>query len=231
MAAPIETYVQIADDSGNSGKKIRTESLVVGLNTVHQHHFIQAAPVIVKGVYYVTTTVSLTAAANNGTTTASYWLQNPLNSPVNLRIRRMEIATSQTSATAMLSTPKISFGRFTHTGNWTGATISITKRKSSDPTAKADVRTASTGTVVTHNNSSTNNTIIWGVYAAPNNLSLGGVANANQFSYWIPTNEDDFVHVLPGEGVVCYQQDSGTTSDSRVAVLNLCWDEYDSTTG
>ena len=43
---------------------------------------------------------------------------------------------------------------------------------------------------------------------------------------YIPEDEWDYPQLLPGEGVVFYQIDAGTTSDTRVAVVNGSWVEW-----
>ena len=41
MAAPIANKIILPDDSGNTGKKVRTQTRVVGADTVHEHFFVQ----------------------------------------------------------------------------------------------------------------------------------------------------------------------------------------------
>lgn len=227
MAAPIETYIQLPDDAGNTGKKIRTQSLSVGGNTVHQHHFIPISKEIIKGVYYSVGAVYLiTTSAQNGTSTGIWWLSNPVNSMVNLRIRRLEMSSgvSATAASSNGGCPRISFTRFSFTGIWTGAAQTITKRKTSEPTSRGDARTATTGATVTLQSA------CWSFHVSPQVITTAGVTIINTFSYWHPLSEDEYFIIQPGEGLVCYQSDAGSGTEIRYVLPTICWDEVDNVT-
>lgn len=226
MAAPVETFVQLPDDSGNTGKKVRTQSRLVGANTVHIHHFVPLSPQLIKGMYMTTSALyTVASAAQNGTTAAVWWIQIPSTATINVRIRKFDVCMTNNVATAIdhTSAPRFAFSRITHTGGWSGAVQTIAKRKTTDPTNQADVRTASTGTTVTLGNPA------WSATIPGCDITTSGVYNSFLYQYWQPLTEDEFIDLAPGEGLVAFQLDAGTASDQRKLVVNLTWDEYDNT--
>ena len=90
MAAPIAGFVQLPTDSGNTGKKVRTQTRVVGADTVHEHHFVSISSRKIDGVYFaVSGVVATVAAADNGTTAARLgWLEMPVGGTKRGRLRR-----------------------------------------------------------------------------------------------------------------------------------------------
>ena len=81
MAAPLASKITLPDDSGNVGKKVRTQTRVVGVDTVHEHFFIPISSRKITGIYNfnVGTAYLVTVGAQTGTSTAIAWLVNPAN--------------------------------------------------------------------------------------------------------------------------------------------------------
>lgn len=226
MTANAESYIQLPDDTSNTGKKVRTQSRVVGAHTVHIHDFVPISTALIKGIYYSTSTLySITASANNGTSVGIWWLQVPLNATVNARIRRIDLTITNAVATVVdhNTVPRFAFARFTHVGGWSGATQAISKRRTSDSNSQVDIRTATTGTTVSLVNS------VWATLVPGMVLDSSGVANLCLHSFWRGLHDDEFIDLAPGEGLVGYQVDAATTSDHRRLITNICWDEYDNT--
>lgn len=224
MTAPVETYIQLPLDTGNTGKNLRTQSKAVGANTVHQHYFVQSSAQLIKGVYLASSTIyAVTAAGQNGTSSGVWWLQVPTTATINARIRRIDVFMTNGTATAIdhATAPRFAFARFTHTDSWSGGTITVCKRKTSDPASQADVRTASTGATVSLGD------IFWAPVIPGMDITTSGFYNCAAYYYWQPTTEDGLLDLAPGEGLVCYQADAGTTSDQRKIYTNFTWDEYD----
>src|SRR4051812_40175473 len=125
MAAPVASYIQLPVDTGNTGKKVRSQTRVVGADTVHEHFFIPESRRSRLGVYYAASgTLTIPAAAQNGTTTGLFWLYNPIGSVVKMGLRRLatQIVFALTT-TIDVSIPRIAFSRFTFTGAGSGAQI------------------------------------------------------------------------------------------------------------
>lgn len=224
MTAPVETYVQLPDDAANTGKKVRTQSRVVGANTVAAHHFIPTSIQLIKSVYMSASALYTVAnSVQNGTTAAVFWLQVPTSATINARVRRFDVAmTNNVNAVVDMATaPRFAFARFTHTGSWSGALQTAVKRKTTDATNQATIVTASTGATVTLV------ATLWAALVPGMDVTSSGIYNSFLFQYWYPTTEDEFIDLAPGEGLVAYQLDAATVSDQRKLAVNIVWDEYD----
>ena len=70
MAAPIADKIVLPLDTGNTGKKVRTQTRVVGADTVHEHIYIPTRQAQVLGVYRLgMAQQTVLATAQNGTST------------------------------------------------------------------------------------------------------------------------------------------------------------------
>ena len=224
MTAPQDSYIQLPVDSGNSGKKVRTQTKVVGSDTVHEHFFVPVSrQSILQLAFFQTGAVkTVTAAAENGTSTGTFWFQVPSAANIRARIRYLEVHFCHTTATAIdhLTSPRIAFQKFTFTGTAAGATITHVVQKTG-MAMTSDVRTAVAGMTPSLGG------IFW--VASPTSFDFttsGSTPSPSAFN-WRPSFEDEFLDIGPGEGLVCYQADAGTTSDQRSYRVIGCWDEYD----
>ena len=227
MAAPVSTFIQLPTDSGNTGKKVRTQSRVVGADTVHEHHFVPISSRKIDGIYYASSGVMATvAAADNGTTAARLgWLEMPVGGSKRGRLRQVEATHVLGAAVAAdlsaMFTP-IAIARFTFTGAASGALITPARRNPNDAANVANLRTASTGMTVTLGALARRCGLVPFVDFA---TAAGWISVSPYSNDYDPTHEDDYLDFGPGEGLVFYQVDAGNTSwRSTVA---LAWDEYD----
>lgn len=227
MAAPVAGFVQLPTDSGNTGKKIRTQTRVVGADTVHEHHFVPISVRKIDGLYYVVSSVLATvAAADNGTTAARLgWLEMPVGGSKRGRLRKVTVewalgAAVGADATVMFS--PITAARFTFTGTASGALITPAKRHPSDATNSANLRTASTGMTVLLAGVAMRNGLVPFIDFA---TAAGWAPTVRGDCAWNPGTEDEYLDFGPGEGIVFYQADAGNTTYR--SIVNLAWDEYD----
>ena len=227
MAAPIAGFVQLPTDAGNTGKKVRTQTRVVGADTVHEHHFVPISVRKIDGLYNAVSGVLATvAAADNGTTAARLgWLEMPVGGTKRGRLRRFCLewalgAAVGADATVMF-TP-ITVSRFTFTGTASGALITPAKRNPSDAANSANLRTASTGMTVTLGALAVRGSLVPFVDFA---TAAGWAPTATGDFVWTPNHEDEFLDFGPGEGLVFYQADAGNVTWR--SVTNIAWDEYD----
>lgn len=187
----------------------------------------------ILGVYpFVGAGQSVQASAQNGTATGFLWMQVPAAATVHARLRRLELGPfSVVAATTTPTVPRIALAKFTFTGTPSGATIVNALRRSiapsgdvADATAVADIRTAVTGMTVTLG------ALAWSVQSPAWIQSTAvGIWMPGPGGKFEPANEDDFLDIGPGEGLVLYQPDGGTASDPRRFGVTGEWDEYDST--
>ena len=231
MAAPVEGFVQLADDSGYTGKTklVHAQHRVVGANTVYEEFVQITRAANVFGCYEgCLTQQSVVATAHDGITTAFLWMHMPLSvSGCSARIRRAFFSSQLAAATPACSTaPRLNMSRFTFTGTATGTQLTP-DRDNMYRAPKLDLRTASTGLSVT-------------LVAA---LATGGICGLMStttptsytpqrnsmigYDFFTITEEDEFIVIAPGEGIVLYQDVNGTTSDIRKLDIQMIWDEID----
>ena len=230
MASPIANKITLPSDTGNSGKSVRSQTRVVGANTVHEHFFIPVSANEPTGKYFLSTAQqTIVAAAQNGTSTGFFWLQLPTAATVTACITRINADANAASALATPSAPKISFTKFTFTGTASGAQAaspnSITPYKTGLTVAQVTARTAVTGMTVTLVGEI-------GQFAIPSaETAVGQMFGQKEV---LSRNPLAFVRgydleIAPGEGLVIYQSTAGTTSDTRTFGVQVEWSEIDLT--
>jgi hypothetical protein len=222
MAAPVAGYIQTPTDAGNTGKKVRTQSRVVGADTVHDHFVVVANQHSTTGIYYYHSgTLSIPTAAHNGTTTGHFWLVNVAGSTIKGCLRGIKVLLN----TVLMSAADLTICRqlcalITFTGTPSGATITPAKRSSTDPAAQMTLRTASTGMSVT--------------LGAPFRAELPPLVSGTAGVGYQPTvvaveretDVDERMEFRTGEGMVFYSADASTTANRRV-VTDLINEEFE----
>lgn len=229
MAAPVANKIILPLDTGNTGKNVRTQTRVVGADTVHEHFQIPISARKIDGVYYFAATAAqaVQAAAQNGTTAAFFWLAVPTGSTKSVRLRRLEVIFEQGAAPTAdhLTLPRIALQRFTFTGTGSGASIVTCKRKTADANPVSSLFTASTGMTVTLLASAIAMTFL------PPGIDFATAVGQNVVSKvnepYEPVLEDDFLELVAGEGFVLYQPDAGTATDVRRFNVKGSFDECD----
>lgn len=223
MAAPIASKVTLPDDSGNSGKKIRTQTRVVGSDTVHEHFFQQVRQAQVLGVYRLgMAQVTALASAQNGTSSGFLWFHVPTAiTNKKARIRRLSVTSQLATLLATPTAPRLTATRFTFSGTASGASLTPIKIDASGTAAVSDLRTAVTGLTVA---------LVGSLGTAPfpgAQTAVGAYAPAEYNIIDPASEEDEWPIFAPGEGFVIYQDTAGTASDTRVANITLLFDEID----
>lgn len=225
MPAPVASKIILPLDSGNTGKNVRTQTRVVGPDTVHEHFFIPISARSRLGVYYGHSGIqTIPTGATNGTTTGNFWLYNPVGSSVKMALRRLREVIQFTVTSAVdVSVPRIQYNLFTFTGTGSGTQITPAKRDSTDAAPVGNLRTAMTGL-----------TIILGAAiraALPPIISTASSATiqANQLAQVGPAwdmDEDEMPVLRAGEGIVCWTPDAATTANRRFT-SDLIWEEFE----
>lgn len=221
MAAPIASFVQLPVDTGNTGKKVRTQTRVVGADTVHEHAWIQVPKRDITGMYFQGTTIlTPPIAAQDGITTGMYWFVNPVGGGKAGSIRRLK-EFYQFAALAVDMVPgDFRHTRFTFTGTPTGASLTPARRDATDAAPVCVVRTASTGMTIT----------LVGTIRSSSGPTMGmAVGGAGSFPsqendpFYL--TEDEAMVIRPGEGIVFWSAQALTTANRRI-LSNLLWDEW-----
>ena len=224
MAAPVAGFVQLPTDTGNTGKKVRTQTRVVGADTVHEHHFIPISIRKIDGLYYVVSgTLTGHTTAHNVTSTGYWWFENPVGGAKVARVRqcRVKISNGASIGADVTTVSRYGLNRFTFTGTASGAIITPARRDSTDAAPVANLRTAATGMTVTAG------AIAGATINAAYEFLTSGIANSDGFVQDLmdPIHEDEFLVIRPGEGLCFYGIDTGVAQFRHIT--NVVWDEYD----
>jgi hypothetical protein len=220
MAAPVAGFVQLGTEG--SGKKMRTRSRTVGADSVHEHGFNVFSTREKLGVYYFgSALLSVQATGQDATTTGFLWLQNPVGSTTLVALREISLLFSNSAATADASSPRILASRFTFTGTASGAAVTAALRKTTDAANVGILRTAVTGMTVT-----LGATVM--PFLVPAVMTAVGSMPSSPQRWPLVSDpfEDGDVILAAAEGVVLYQPDAGSTTDTRRFTAMLRTEEY-----
>lgn len=224
-----------ADGSADAGKSVKVGGKVT-LNTGSLPTALSAnqrGPVMVDeygrlrvvanrpkllGAYKFESGILSIAAAAHGSTAGFFWLINPAGSSVVMYVKKLIATSWPTAATAFVTSPRVTIERMTFTGTPSGATITPAKRDSNDAANTGTVRTASTGMTITAG-------AIVSDFSVPAVLTAVGIhPPVDQYMY-DDTDDDDYIVLRPGEGLVARQADAGSTSDTRKIAIYGSWEE------
>lgn len=218
MVAPVAAFAQLPTDSGNTGKKMRTQTRVIGSDTVHEHYFVPSTERDILGNYIALSGVFTVQATAQTFPAAFFWFINPIGNTPKIALTGIEVLSQIGSALATPTSPRLQFSTFTFTGTASGATVTPGKLDSNYASPTGSFRTASTGLSITKVADLLCSLPIAAATAV-------GVAPA-MMDEWMPSNEDGQIILRPGEGIAFWQADAGTTSDTRRIVVTLKWQEF-----
>jgi hypothetical protein len=223
MAAPVAAKVTLPTDAGNTGSKVRTQTRVVGADTVHEHFFIPISNRSKLGNFKVALVppVAVPAAVHNGTTTGFLWLFNPVGSAVKMAIKRCTITDQFTALAADLLAGELRVNLFTFTGTASGASLTPGKHDSTDAAAVGNARTASTGLTCT-----LGACVLSRMYQTMDLVTGGGGHWSPYTTEWNPGTEDEEIILRPGEGLVFWHATAVTAGNRRLTV-NSAWEEIE----
>lgn len=225
MAAPIADKIILPLDTGNTGKKKRTQTRVVGADTVHEDFVILTSKDSKVGLYRAHSGIlTIPTSAHNGTTTGHLWFMNPVGSAVKARLRRLRETGQVISGAIDLTAPRQLFSLFTFTGTASGATITPAKRDSTDAAATCTLRTASTGVTPTLG-ATFRHTGIPAVTATLASATIQAQLPPCIYPPWDP-DEEECIVLRAGEGVVLWSADASTTANRRL-FSDWAWEEYE----
>jgi hypothetical protein len=221
VAAPVALYIQTPLDTGNTGKKVRTQTRVVGADTVHEHFFVPVSQREKSALsLFATTVFTVQAAATNGTTTGFFWLINLVGATKKIGVRRLEFIHQHFTNLTHTAWPRLSMARCTFTGTPSGATVTPVARDSVEAATIGSLRTASTGLTVTLG------ATMWSSMPFMASGTAGWTFTNPSMQEWEPPEEGQII-LRAGEGLVFYQPDAGTTADTRRVVVNGAWEDFE----
>lgn len=225
-AAPVADKLILPSDSGNLGKKMRTQTRTVGADSVHEQFVIPISKESKLGTYYAHSGIlTIPTAAHNGTTTGHLWFQNPVGSAVKCRIRRLRETGQAVSGAIDLTVPRQLFSLFTFTGTASGATITPAKHDSTDAAAVCTIRTAVTGMTPTLGGT-VRHTGIPGITATAASATIQAQLPPTIYIPWEPDDENALIVIRPGEGLILWSGDASTTANRRL-FSDWSWEEIE----
>lgn len=172
------------------------------------------------GVFYYATGAFSVNSSADAATAGRGWLINPTDSEVTLRIRRIVFVCQITNNSNLQSAPRINIERVTFTGTASGATITPSKRKSTDEANVSSFRTASTGLSLSAG------AVVRSFLPVATISVLTGIAIVGTPEQIFDPGPEDYIELAPGEGLVVRQADAGSTSDDRRYVVNFVVEEF-----
>ena len=225
MAAPVANKIILPLDTGNAGKNVRTQTRVVGADTVHEHFFINQRQAAVTSIYRLALVQNtVLASAQNGTTAGMLFGHMPSAATTRaMRLRRLTVTSQHSTALATPTAPRLLVRRYTSAGALSGALLAPNLNDSAVHAAPSCLFSlANTGTTVVHVG------IGFSAAALAGALTAVGAYEPCYKDFIDPaSDEDEWPVFRPGEGFVVYQDTAGTTSDTRKFNLQFLCDEID----
>jgi hypothetical protein len=227
MAAPVASYVQLPADTANTGKKNRTNTKVVGSDTVHEHFVVPSKGYTVSGRYHACSTAaqSVSSAAQVPSTAGFYYLHNSTGNTLVGMLRSVDVYYSVDNSTAIAaaqSCPLFMLQKYTFATAHAGTTLNIVSAQTSSTTPSLNIRSAPTGATVT---------LVGPIGSAPMPAIVSTANNyAGAFNLYQAHehyNRGAAVEIAPGEGVVLHQLTTGLAADARKFTAKFVWDEID----
>lgn len=203
----------------STGKAIHTREITVaGPGVVQEQYVIPISARLNTGVYRAHTGAHvIQASAQNGTGTGFWWLYNT-SATVIVGLRRVQFHSQHGSILVTATSPRIVLQTFTFTGTPAGTAITPAKTDTSFAAATASLRSTQVTSVVT---------LVAQFMAFLPVVALTAVGAAPPaVGDWSPDTEDGEILLRQNQGVVCWQPDAGTASDTRRFVTSLAWSEF-----
>lgn len=163
---------------------------------------------ILSGVYtYASPVFIVQATAHTINTESFYWFLNKTGSGKLFRIKRIVTQTQLGSVLATPTSPRLIYSLMTFVGTPTGTSGTIAKHDSLYPTPNVDIRIVITGLTNTYG------ATIFHLFPIANNTAVGSSpTSASEYDIDL---EDFQIIIREGEGIVFWQPDNGTASDTR----------------
>lgn len=221
MAAPVAGFVQLPLDTGNTGKKKRTQTRVIGADTVHEDFVIINDSRDITGAYKANSAaITIPAAAQNGTTTGMLWVYNPIGSTVKMQMSQIHTLSQFVALAVDLLAGEVRCSRFTFTGVNSGAQVTPCKIHSADAANQGQVATAFATAVPTLG------ATLDATFLQTMDLVTGGAGHWNPWEdKFDASGEHEEVVLLAGEGLVFWNASAVTTANRR-ALISVAWDEF-----
>lgn len=184
------------------------------------------------GTYQAELIATVASSAQTANTGGFFWGVNPIGSGKIVKIERMGFQAGPTTAVAagFPTAPRIGLTKFTFTGTASGATVATNgtastqgKFDSTYPAPVFDWRSAITGLTCTHLQMLFSTLVpAIPIVGTVSTSQIMGICNDNEYQ----PRESEYEHIIrPGEGIVLFQPEAGSTSDTRKVTARVFWEE------
>lgn len=220
MAVPVADKIILPLDTGNTGKKKRTQTRTVGADSVHSDFVIVEDPRDLLGCYRAAIPViAVPTGAHNGTTTGFAFIYNPVGSAIKMQVSKIHMFDQFTALAVDLLAGDVRISRFTFTGVNSGTQVTPSKRDSTDAAAVGQVAITWATAVATLVGT------IMSYFLQTMDLVTGGAGHWNpNDQIFEPSNEHEEIILRAGEGIVVWNASAVTTANRKLA-LSVAWDE------
>lgn len=225
MAAPVADKIILPLDTGNTGKKVRTQTEVIGPDTVHSHFFVQQRQAKITSIYRLALVqATVAAAAQNGTTAGFLFAHMPSAVTTRaMRLRRLSVTSQHSTALATPTAPRLLLRRLTSSGALSSGLLAPNVNDALiHATPSGLFSLVNTGLTVAHVGIGFASAGLAGALTA-----VGAYEPCYKDLIDPASEEDEWPVFRPGEGFVVYQDTAGTASDTRKFNLQLLCDEID----
>lgn len=171
------------------------------------------------GVYFSSSAILSILATAHTSLQGFQWLVNPVGSTVIAFVRRVEFKYSCVAIAA--SNTRLTLERITLTGGPPTDLATAVQRNSGEPAPTCKVLTGTTGITPATVGS---NALIYTSWTPPV-ITAAGVLTPTEDEF-LPRDEDGYIRLLAGEGIVVRQPDNGVTTDPRRAAVSFEWEEF-----
>jgi hypothetical protein len=222
MAAPVASYVQLPADTANTGKKNRTQTKVVGSDTVHEHHVVPSPGYTRTGRHaYQSSMHVLSTAATNTTHLVLAMTTAATHRAV---LRSIDVSWSitgtiaATTASPLLVIQKATYGT-AFTASTNGAVINY---QSSSTASQLNAYLGSSG-------ASVGTPVPFASFAVPALLTTVGTYGG-QANLWRSRDNYDLgtgLEMKAGDLLQVIQPTTGSNGEQRTFTVRFEWDQVD----
>lgn len=217
----MSTYssVRIPPDGSNTGQRVHVIERDVGGLPMVEHVVVPTDGRDISGVYYGFSGLLTIQQSAHSADEGFVYIINPSTSTKNVSLRRIAYQGAPTTTSARPTTI-ITAERFSHTGTFSGVSITTGKRDITNPNPSAVIATNSAGLSISMSGATQRGFLI---PAVPSGNNSTGSSNE---LVWEPLNIEGETIVRPSEGILFRQASDGASGDDRSFLLNITWAEY-----
>lgn len=227
MAAPIDSFVQLPTEASTFDKKVRSQTRVVGSNTVNEHYYTTLTSHGQTNMYFASSGVITppTIQDQPGSNTARFWLVNPALAPgVKMYIRSIKYSMGTIGlGTAEPLVVRLAFALFTCTGLPSAAATVVSRLDSFAPLPVGQLVLLNTGLTITLGNMVRAD--LWPTVTAATGVGAATPFISPERSLGAQMGWDECPVLRPGEGLVCYCPEASTASNTRRGTVDVIWEE------